>query len=356
MERYLVLKNGSVYKGHAFGSKKAVNGEVVFSTGMTGYQETITDPSYYGQIMVFTNPLIGNYGITTGDDESLHPQVKAIIAHEIAKYPSNYRCKMTLTRYAEKQDLPGISGIDTRRLTKEIRDQGSMPGVITDDLNHENVNQLFDQKTPNKLSDMTTIENSYPAPNDGPKIAIIDYGIKNSIMKQLSKRHANMVVFQSNVSAKTVLDSYPDAVMLSNGPGDPEKMSDVLPTIQTLEHQLPLMGICFGNQLLALANGAKTYKMKFGHRGFNHAVKDLTTGKCYFTSQNHGYAVDRNSLKGTNLETWFEEINDHTVEGIKVKDCNAFSVQFHPDASPGPHDALYVFDQFFEMIKQSQKK
>lgn len=351
MKTYLVLSNGSIYQGYSKLKPTTTAGEVVFSTGMTGYQETITDPSYYGQIMVFTYPLIGNYGINFEDNEKDTPCVSGIIAYDIAEHPSNYRSKMSLYQYAEKFNIPMIEGIDTRELTKELRHDGCIKGVITDNPNDEAVQNLLNK--PVSFANHATKETTH-IKGDDLKVAVIDYGIKNSIVSELVNFNADVHIFPADVSAQEIEDINPDGIVLSNGPGDPANMIDKIGVIQELQEEYPIMGICLGNQLLGLANGAKTFKMKFGHRGFNHAVKDLQTNKCYFTSQNHGYALLPESIPGSNVEVLFEEVNDHTVEGIKVKGHNAFSVQFHPDASPGPHDALFIFNKFFNMITKKE--
>lgn len=353
--RYLVLENGSVYSGEGFGSTKPVHAEIVFNTGMTGYQETMTDASYHGQIITFTYPMIGNYGINKDDFESLTPAADAIIVHEIARRPSNFRSQMSVTEYAEKTDLPGISGIDTRALTKELRDSGTMDAVIVDSLDEDVIKAMFATELSTSQVANASTKTIYQAPTDGVTIAVIDFGLKNSILRALAKRGVNMIVFPADVDAATVLAANPDGVLLTNGPGNPEDVAYAIPTIQSLQDKLPLMGICLGHQLFALANGAKTYKMKFGHRGFNHAVRDLRKEYSCFTSQNHGYAVDADSLTDTNLEVTHVEVNDKTVEGLRLKTRPAFSVQFHPDAAPGPHDAEYLFDDFIAMIQETQK-
>ncbi|MBW1605655.1 carbamoyl phosphate synthase small subunit [Lactobacillus sp. Sy-1] len=356
MKRYLVLKNGSVYSGEGFGSTKDVFTEVVFSTGMTGYQETITDPSYYGQSMVFTYPLIGNYGINSDDFESFKPAVDAIIIHELARRPSNFRSVMSLAEYAEQEDLPGLTGVDTRKLAKEIRNEGSMPAVIVSELNQAKIDKMFERDYQSELiakAKQVATKNIYQAPSDGVRIALLDFGLKESIVKALTKRNANVIVFPGNTPAKEIMESHPAGILLSNGPGDPTQYPYALETIRELQEHYPLMGICLGHQLFALANGAQTYKMKFGHRGFNHAVSDIDCTRRNFTSQNHGYAVDRDSLKDTDLVITHEEINDGTVEGVKLKGHKAFSVQFHPDACPGPHDSEYMFDKFINLINEN---
>lgn len=350
-KRYLILENGSIYPGTGFGATSDVIGEVVFTTGMTGYQETLTDASYCEQIIVFTYPMIGNYGINKDDFESLKPQAKALIVKEIARRPSNYRMQKTLSEYATEYNLVGIAGIDTRALTKELRDNGVMRGIITDNLDMISQNEMFAKKQPHNQVATVTTKNVYQAPNQGFRIAVIDFGLKQSILKALAKRKAEVIVFPATTTLAEILKVQPDGVLLSNGPGDPTDMISVLPLIRQLQTKLPLMGICLGHQLFALANGAKTYKMKFGHRGFNHAVLDIKKQRTNFTSQNHGYAVDAESLKTTALEITHQEINDHTIEGVRLTNYPAFSVQFHPDAAPGPHDAEYLFDDFIAMIK-----
>lgn len=355
VKRYLVLENGSVYSGNGFGAETDVIGEVVFTTGMTGYQETITDPSYCEQIIVFTYPMIGNYGINKHDFESLKPQTKAIIVKEIARRPTNYNMQKTLTDYAVEHQLVGLADIDTRALTKELRDNGVMRGIITDDPKRVKETAILANYQPHDQVQRVTTKNVYQAPNQGVRVAVIDFGLKQSILKALAKRQAEVIVFPATVTLEEILKVQPDGILLSNGPGNPVDRPEALPLIQQLQHRFPLMGICLGHQLFALANGAKTYKMKFGHRGFNHAVFDKNHQKTTFTSQNHGYAVDEESLKATNLEITHQEINDHTIEGVRLKNYSAFSVQFHPDAAPGPHDAEYLFDDFIAMIKNNEE-
>ncbi|MBM7618017.1 carbamoyl-phosphate synthase small subunit [Weissella uvarum] len=356
MKRYLVLENGSVYTGEGFGSTKPVTGELVFNTGMTGYQESITDLSYHGQILTFTYPLVGNYGINRDDFESFKPAATAIVTHEIARRPSNWRSQMSIAEWAERNDLPGITGVDTRALTKELRDYGVLKATLVDEVTEDTVANLKAQTlSSNQVAEVGS-KNMYVNPTDGVTIAMIDFGLKNSILRALARRNANVMVFPATVDAKTILDAAPDGVLLSNGPGDPESVEGIQEVIRELEEQLPLMGICLGHQLFALANGAKTKKMKFGHRGFNHAVKDLQTGKTNFTSQNHGYMVDGDSIPGTDLEITQYEINDESVEGLRLKNHQAFSVQYHPDAAPGPHDAEYLFDEFLAMAAKHKEE
>ena len=355
MKRYLVLANGSVYSGEGFGSDKPAFGELVFTTGMSGYQEAITDASYHDQILTFTYPLIGNYGINPDDYESKHAQPVAIIVHELARRPSNWRATMSLGEWAVQQDLPGISGVDTRALTKEIRDAGVMQAVIADAVTPAvkaaAQNALYGQE---QVAAVTSPA-AFSSDKDKLRVAVLDFGEKNSILHELHQRGMQTVVFPATSSAAEILAANVDAIMLSNGPGNPAELTDVLPVIRTLQDHLPLMAICLGHQLFALANGAQTYKLKFGHRGFNHAVRELKTGRIGFTSQNHGFAVDGDSLAGTDLIVTHREINDHTVEGLQLAGHQAFSVQFHPDAAPGPHDYVDLFDQFKTMILQSKE-
>ena len=355
-KRYLVLENGTIYTGAAFGADTEVMAEVVFNTGMSGYQESITDLSYRGEMIVFTYPLIGNYGVNRDDFESLRPAASAIVVHEIARRPSNWRQMMSLSEWAERTGMPGITGVDTRALTRDLRDHGVMRAALVDDVTDDVLTNLRHFQTDKNMVANATTKTQYQNPTDGVSIALIDFGLKNSILRSLAKRGANVMVFPADVDAETVLAANPDGILLSNGPGNPEDAAYALPTIKRLQEKLPLMGICLGHQLFALANGAKTYKMKFGHRGFNHAVRHLTHERLDFTSQNHGYAVDRDSLAQTELIVTHEEINDNTVEGLSLKNHHAFSVQFHPDAAPGPHDAEYIFDDFLTMIAETQKE
>ncbi|CAK8054581.1 carbamoyl phosphate synthase small subunit [Eupransor demetentiae] len=359
MKGYLVLENGSVYEGDRFGAEKDLLTEVVFSTGMTGYQETITDPSYYGQSMVFTYPLIGNYGINREDNESAHPAVDAIIVKDLARRPSNFRSVQSLEDYAKEQGLPGLMNLDTRKLAKEIRSQGSMKAVLVSRLDKTWIDKLFAQDYDQLLLSRRQLDNSvrhYTAEPGAPKIALIDFGMKNSILDALQKRGAEVTIFPANTTVAEIDAYQPDGVLLSNGPGNPEQYEFSYPMIRTLQERYPLMGICLGHQLFALANGAKTYKMKYGYRGFNHAVWDIDQKAKHFTSQNHGYAVDADSVANTDLEITHREINNQTVEGVRLKNRPAFSVQFHPDACPGPHDSEYVFDNFLDLVKKAEEK
>ncbi|HEP2451480.1 carbamoyl phosphate synthase small subunit [Streptococcus pyogenes] len=350
-KRLLILEDGTIFEGEAFGADIDVTGEIVFNTGMTGYQESITDQSYNGQILTFTYPLIGNYGINRDDYESISPTCKGVVVSEVSRLASNWRKQMTLDAFLKIKGIPGISGIDTRALTKIIRQHGTMKATMADD--GDSIQHLKDQLRatvlPTNTIEQVSTKTAYPAPGIGKNIVLVDFGLKHSILREFSKRQCNITVVPFNITAEEVLQLNPDGLMLSNGPGNPEDLPEALDMIRGVQGKIPIFGICMGHQLFSLANGAKTCKMTFGHRGFNHAVREIATGRIDFTSQNHGYAVERSSLPDTLMVT-HEDINDKTVEGVKHRDFPAFSVQFHPDAAPGPHDASYLFDEFLEMI------
>ena len=356
MRRLLILEDGTIFEGEAFGAEIDVTGEIVFNTGMTGYQESITDQSYNGQILTFTYPLIGNYGINRDDYESIQPTCKGVVVSERARLASNWRNQMSLDEFLKAKNIPGISGIDTRALTKIIRQHGTMKATLTDKLN-DSMDHLRDQLRATVLAtnniDQVSTKTPYPAPGVGKNIVLVDFGLKHSILREFSKRDCNVTVVPYNTTAEEILTLNPDGVMLSNGPGNPEDVPEALEMIRGIQGKIPIFGICMGHQLFSLANGAKTYKMTFGHRGFNHAVREIATGRVDFTSQNHGFAVDRDTLPECLIIT-HEEINDKSVEGVRHRDFPAFSVQFHPDAAPGPHDASYLFDKFLEMIEAYQ--
>lgn len=354
-KRLLILEDGTVFEGTAFGADIDVTGEIVFNTGMTGYQESITDQSYNGQILTFTYPLVGNYGINRDDYESITPTCKGVVVAECARRSSNWRNQMSLHEFLVSKNIPGISGIDTRALTKIIRQHGTMKATLASD--GDSLEHLQDQLRatvlPSNNIEQVSTKTAYPAPGVGKNIVLVDFGLKYSILREFSKRDCNVTVVPYDTSAEEILHLNPDGVMLSNGPGNPEDVPGALDMIRGVQGKIPIFGICMGHQLFSLANGAKTYKMKFGHRGFNHAVREIATGRVDFTSQNHGYAVDRESLP-ENLIVTHEEINDKSVEGIRHRHYPAFSVQFHPDAAPGPHDASYLFDEFLELIDAFQ--
>ncbi|EHJ52166.1 carbamoyl phosphate synthase small subunit [Streptococcus macacae] len=350
-KRLLILEDGTIFEGQAFGADLDVTGEIVFNTGMTGYQESITDQSYNGQILTFTYPLIGNYGINRDDYESIHPSCKAVVVSENTRRASNWRSQMSLDEFLKSKKIPGISGIDTRALTKIIRQHGTMKATIAspgDELEHLQ-DQLRATVLPTNNIEQVSTKTPYPAPGIGKNIILVDFGLKHSILREFSKRDCNVTVVPYNTSAEEILNLSPDGVMLSNGPGNPEDVPEALEMIRGIQGKIPIFGICMGHQLFSLANGARTYKMKFGHRGFNHSVREIATGRIDFTSQNHGFAVDRSTLPNELIIT-HEEINDQSVEGVRHRYYPAFSVQFHPDSAPGPHDASYLFDEFLELI------
>lgn len=350
--KYLILEDGSVYAGESFGADIETSGEVVFTTGMTGYQEAITDQSYANQILVFTNPLIGNYGVTLADYESLRPQIKGVICHQVARHPDNWRMQESLPEFLQKMNIPALQGIDTRELVKKLRVHGTLNGKIVNSKEDAEkiAASLKGKNLTHKIISQVSTKMPYPIPGSKRNIVVVDFGLKNSILRELSQRDCNCIVVPFDTSADKILSLHPDGVLLSNGPGDPEEMQGAIKMVQEVEKRLPVFGICMGHQVFALANGATTYKMKFGHRGFNHPVKEIATGKIGFTSQNHGYAVDEKSINSSELMVTYQEINDHTVEGLRHKKYPAFSVQFHPDSTPGPHDEENLFDEFMTMV------
>lgn len=349
--RYLVLEDGSKYEGYAFGADKAITGELVFNTGMTGYFESITDQSYNGEILMFTYPLIGNYGVDLADSQSLRPTTSGVVVHELARTASNWRNQLSLAEYLTQHNIPGIMGIDTRELTKKLRHVGTMRAVITGDL------AAADLPVNNaNLVQGSSTQYAYQNPGNHKRIVLVDFGLKGSILSELSQRGCDVTVVPATTTATEIFNLHPDGILLSNGPGDPQDAMFAVDMIQKVEQEIPLFGICLGHQLFALANGASTFKMKFGHRGFNHPVREIATAQIDFTSQNHGYAVDEQSLAGTDLMVTHQEINDDTVEGLRHKKYPAFSVQFHPDAAPGPHDAGHLFDDFLDSIDSFQRQ
>ncbi|RFU63205.1 carbamoyl-phosphate synthase small subunit [Peribacillus saganii] len=358
MKRQLILEDGTIFTGEGFGSNVDKVGEVVFNTGMTGYQEIMSDPSYCAQIVTLTYPLIGNYGINRDDFESIIPAVHGLIVKEAAEYPSNWRSQISLDEYLKQKNIPGISGIDTRKLTRIIRKYGTLKGSICSMENSaaEVIQQLKATVTPTDQVKRVSTKTAYPSPGRGSRVVLVDFGMKHGILRELNNRNCDIVVVPYNVTAEEVLSLSPDGIMLSNGPGDPKDVKEAIEMIKGVQGKVPLFGICLGHQLFALANGADTEKMKFGHRGSNHPVKDLETGKIALTSQNHGYTVQTDSLKHTNLKVTHIALNDGTVEGLAHTEYPAFTVQYHPESSPGPEDANYLFDEFMNMIEAVNKE
>ncbi len=348
---YLTLENGRQFTGYAFGAQKEVVGELVFTTGMTGYIETLTDPSYYGQIVTQTFPLIGNYGMIEADTESKKPWVTAYIVREKCNEPSNFRCGGTIDDYLKKQGIPGIYGIDTRELTKIVREAGVMNAAITKkplkDLDEVRAYTIKDA-----VKSVTCDEIEYLGDPNGIKVAVWDFGAKRNIMRELAKRGCYCMKVPSYYTAEQILALEPQGLMLTNGPGDPSENTEVIANIKKLAGKLPIFGICLGHQLFALAMGGRTKKMKYGHRGSNQPVKNLDTGRVYISSQNHGYEVISSSVEGGKLS--FVNANDGTCEGFEYPELNAYTVQFHPEACGGPMDASFLFDKFILNIKEGR--
>lgn len=357
MKKKLILESGEVFYGTGFGAEQDTAGEVVFNTGMTGYQELISDPSYCGQIVCMTYPLIGNYGINRDDYESIEPAIKGLIVKELCDLPSNFRTQITLDELFQKKNLSGISGIDTRRLTRILRNKGVEKGkIVNADADEKTViEELKETNFPTNQVEQVSTKTSYASPGRGFKVVLVDFGSKLGIIRELSQRNCDIIVVSHDTTAEEILLMDPDGIMLSNGPGDPEDNAEALVMIQKLLGKVPIFGICLGHQLIGLACGAKTYKLKFGHRGGNHPVLDLEKNKVAITSQNHGYAIDQESLKNTDLVETHIALNDRTNEGVKHKIHPCFSVQYHPEASPGPEDANYLFDDFIELMEDFKK-
>ena len=346
MNAKLILENGMVFEGNAFGYLSDSVGEVVFTTGMTGYQEVLTDPSYYGQIVTMTYPLIGNYGVNLEDVESNSPKVRGFIVREKCSFPSNFRCEMDLDNYLKQNKIVGLEGIDTRALTKVLRNNGTMKGIIVvDEIGEKDVNDRITAYTNKEAVKNVTTDKVYTIEGNGKHVAVMDFGIKTNILRCFKKRGCKLTVFPANAKAEDILAINPDLVFLSNGPGDPQDVPEAIENIKKLIGKKPIVGICLGHQLLTLALGGTTTKLKFGHRGCNHPVKDLEANKVAITSQNHGYVVE--TLPEEVVATHIN-INDGTIEGMKHKTLPIFSVQFHPEASAGPHDSEYIFDKFME--------
>ncbi len=372
MKAILVLEDGTTFEGRSFTGPGETVGEVVFNTSMTGYQEILTDPSYKGQIVTMTYPLIGNYGMNEEDVESCRVQVEGFIVKEYCPFPSNWRSQRTLADYLKEAGVLGIEGVDTRALTRHIRLQGAMNGIIsTDDLNPDSLMEKLrafpglvgrDLATPISCDcpylwqggQRKRIERLGPSvweERDKPyKVVAYDCGIKFNILRELEKRGCEVLVVPAKATAEEILELKPTGIFVSNGPGDPAAVRHVIKQLRLLIGKRPIFGICLGHQLIGLAMGGKTFKLKFGHRGANHPVKNLATGRVEITAQNHGFCVDIDSLTGSGMEITHINLNDNTLEGMKHKSIPLFSVQYHPEASPGPHDARYLFDEFIKMM------
>ena len=395
MKAFLILEDGTVFTGTSFGAAKEVISEIVFNTSMAGYPEVLTDPSYAGQAVCMTYPLIGNYGVCLEDMESVRPWPDALIVRETCHVPSNFRSDESLDAFMKKYDIPGISGIDTRALTKLLREIGTMNGMVTTD-EHYDLQIILPQLkkyTCGKAGEKVTCKEKYTVPGakdlseNGPisghaffdsneydkackekrpslvrnlngqglKIGLLDVGLKENIVRSLSMRGCDVTVYPAWTPAAEILADQPDGIMISNGPGDPKECTSIIAEVRKLyESNVPIFAICLGHQLMALATGSDTFKLKYGHRGGNHPVKDLTTGRVYISSQNHGYAVDESSVNPAIAEPLFVNVNDGTNEGLVYKGKNIFTVQFHPEACPGPQDSGFLFDRFIENIKEGR--
>lgn len=352
MKAFLILEDGTVFTGTHIGADREVISEIVFNTSMTGYLEVLTDPSYAGQAVVMTYPLIGNYGITP-DMESERPWPDGYIVRELSRMPSNFRCEGTLEDFLAKYDIPGIAGIDTRALTKILREKGTMNGMITTNEEYELTQILPRVKAyvTGNVVDKVTCGHIRRLQGRGKRVALLDFGAKQNIARSLHERGCDVTVYPAHTSAEQILKDKPDGIMLSNGPGDPKECGEIIQELKKLyESDTPIFAICLGHQLMALANGADTHKMKYGHRGGNHPVKDLETGRVYISSQNHGYVVDTEHLDPSVAVPAFINVNDGTNEGLKYTGKKIFTVQFHPEACPGPQDSGYLFDRFIEMM------
>lgn len=401
MKAFLILEDGTVFTGTSFGAAKEVISEIVFNTSMAGYPEVLTDPSYAGQAVCMTYPLIGNYGVCLEDMESVRPWPDALIVRETCHVPSNFRSDESLDAFMKKYDIPGISGIDSRALTKLLREIGTMNGMVTTD-EHYDLQIILPQLkkyTCGKVVEKVTCKEKYTVPGakdlseNGPisghaffdsneyekyqdgdksckekrpslvrnlngqglKIGLLDVGLKENIVRSLSMRGCDVTVYPAWTPAAEILADQPDGIMISNGPGDPKECTSIIAEVRKLyESNVPIFAICLGHQLMALATGSDTFKLKYGHRGGNHPVKDLTTGRVYISSQNHGYAVDESSVNPAIAEPLFVNVNDGTNEGLIYKGKNIFTVQFHPEACPGPQDSGFLFDRFIENIKEGR--
>ena len=393
MKAFLILEDGTVFEGTHIGAQKEIISEIVFNTSMVGYLEVLTDPSYAGQAVCMTYPLIGNYGICEDDMESKQPWAEGFIVRELSRIPSNFRCEKTIQEFLEERGVPGIAGIDTRALTKILRDKGTMNGMITTNENYqlEDIIPKLKEYTTGKVVEKVTCESKYdlkgsksladngpisgssqfnkadlekgirePKPSmirkingSGLRVALLDLGAKKNIMRSLTARGCDVTVYPASTTAEEIIADKPDGIMLSNGPGDPKECTGVIEELKKLyQSDIPIFAICLGHQLMALATGADTFKMKYGHRGANHPVKDVVTGKVYISSQNHGYVVDTDKLDPKVATTAFINVNDGTNEGLVYTNKDIFTVQFHPEACSGPQDSGDLFERFISMMRR----
>ncbi len=356
----ILLEDGTVFRGLACGKIGTTTGEIAFNTGMTGYQEIFTDPSYFGQIVVMATSHIGNYGVEASEVESDSCKIKGLVVKKFSKVKSRYRESSSLQSYLERDGVVGIMDIDTRALVKHIRDNGAQNAIISSETTDLEILKKQLEQTPSmkgmELASKVSTKEPFSVGDENAeiKIALLDFGVKQNIIRSLVKRGCSVRVFPYDTDYKEILDFRPSGIMLSNGPGDPEPLTNVIENVgQLVETGIPVFGICLGHQILALSQGLSTEKMHNGHRGINHPVKNLVTGKSEITSQNHGFVVRKeDALNHPNITITHEHLNDGTLAGIKLNDKKAFSVQYHPEASPGPHDSDYLFDEFLENIKQ----
>lgn len=350
MEARIILEDGTVVKGKSFGANTTVFGELVFNTGMTGYQEILTDPSYAGQIVTMTYPLIGNYGINIEDIESDKIQVAGFIVKEYCESPNHWQKQQTINDYLKENNIPGVYGVDTRMLTKKIRNKGTMKCIITtEEVTDTLISDLEKYKFPKGIVSKVSREDVQHIKGKGKNIGIIDFGIKKGIIERLKALDCNIYVFPYSIIAEEILSYDLDAILFSNGPGDPKDVTCAIETAKGLIGKIPLRGICLGHQILALALGADTYKLKFGHRGSNHPVIEFETNKVFISSQNHGYAVKEDTFT-SDMKKTFENVNDNTIEGFRCDKYNIESVQFHPEEGPGPEDAHYIFENWLRNL------
>lgn len=358
MKKQLILEDGSVFVGTAFGSERECIGEVVFHTSITGYQEIISDPTNHGKIVLMTYPLIGNYGINRDDFETIHPTIKGLIVKEAAEFPSNWRSDMTLDHFLQQKGIPGLAGIDTRKLMRMIRSKGILKGAFcnVDEKTDDIVARLKATTLPKDQVKQVSTQKHFPSPGRGYSIVVVDFGLKHGILRELNQRQCDVTVLPYDTSAQDILALKPDGVLLSNGPGNPLHATETIEMIQTILGKIPLFGIGLGHQLFALANGAEIEKMLFGHHGSSYPVKNVHTNKVIFTAQNNLYTVKEDDALSTSLKITYRNLNDHTIAGLVHKIHPAFSVQFHPEASPGAEDAKYLFDEFLQMIEVRKRE
>ena len=358
-QAHLVLEDGSIHRGEAFGAESGGHGEVVFNTSMTGYQEVLTDPSYAGQLVTLTYPLVGNYGINREDFESRRIQVSGLIVREHCDEPSHSGADETLHEFLKSQDIPGISGVDTRAITRRLRNRGVMSGIITTDSPDLALERLAEATRYDDVDFVRTVTTEHHYAWDEPalepgapehRILVTDCGLKYNILRLLRQRGCQVTAVPATMAAEDMLAMNPSGILLSPGPGDPQLLDYLVTNVEKLIGRVPMMGICLGHQILARAMGAQTFKLKFGHRGGNHPVKDLTDGRVYITAQNHGYAVSADSLPAE-LEISHINLNDDTIEGLRHRDLPVFTIQYHSEGSPGPHDNEYLFDRFLKLVQ-----